>query len=181
MPTSRRLFSFVAPPFAVLFGRTLLLHGTIHPVAPSRPVARSKKNKTFQKEIPLAPCPASSKSLLAKAAATTTLKAPHLVLKRRPSKKLPPAAPLHQTAGHNGQIGTPMLWDNADAPRRVSCNKEVGAAQQEAQHEDQQFQYFKHSTNRNDDYHQSTRWISCLRLQFGTMPQRPRLPNCLLL
>jgi len=32
--------------------------------------------------------------------------------------------------------------------------------------------YFKHSTNRNDDYHQSTRWISCLRLQFGTMPQR---------
>ena len=75
------------PPISILLQR--------YPVAPSRPVARSKKNKTFKKEIPLAPSPASTKSLLAKAAATTTLEAPHQVLKRGPSKKLPPAACLH--------------------------------------------------------------------------------------
>jgi len=120
------------PPISILLQR--------YPVAPSRPVARSKKNKTLLKQTPLAPCPASGKSLLAKTAATTTLKAPHRMLKRRSSKKFPLAARLHQTAGHNGQIGTPMLWDDADVPRRVSCDKEVAAAQQEAQHEDQQFQ-----------------------------------------
>ena len=43
------------PPISILLQR--------YPVAPSRPVARSKKNKTFQKEIQLAPSPASSKSL----------------------------------------------------------------------------------------------------------------------